>query len=90
MARYCLQIIGHLLAPSVLYGETHPAPSDTIQLVLWLPTFLGLTIRLLNSHWHIGINCFEYAKMASELNRSPTPGHCLKLVADKTEAEEKS
>jgi uncharacterized protein (DUF983 family) len=67
MARCCLQIIGQLLVPSVLYGETHRAPSDMIHLVLWLPTFLGLAIRLLNSHWGIGINCFEYAKRAWRL-----------------------
>jgi hypothetical protein len=64
MGRCCLQIIGHLLVPSVLYGETHPAPSDTIHLALWLPTFLGLTVKLLNSRWRIGINCSEYAKRA--------------------------
>jgi hypothetical protein len=68
MARCCLQIIGHLLVPSVLYGGIHPAPSDTIHLVLWLPTFLGLTIRLLNSRWRISINCIEYAKRAWRSN----------------------
>jgi hypothetical protein len=64
VTRCCLQIMGHLLAPSVLYGETHPAPWDTIHLVLWLPTFFGLTVKLLNSRWRIGTNCFEYPKRA--------------------------
>jgi hypothetical protein len=64
VARCSLQVIGHLVVPSALYGEAHFAPSQTIYLVLWLPTALGLTIRLLNSDWRIGINCFEYAKRA--------------------------
>jgi hypothetical protein len=73
MARCCLQVIGHLLIPSVLYGETRSAPLDTIHLVLWSPAFLGLTIRLLNSHWRIGTNCFEYAKRAWRSSVRPSP-----------------
>jgi hypothetical protein len=67
VARCSLQVIGHLVVPSALYGEAHFAPSQTIYLVLWLPTALGLTIRFLNSDWRIG-NCLEYAKRAWRSN----------------------
>jgi uncharacterized protein (DUF983 family) len=69
-------IVGHLVVPAALYVETHFAPSYWIQLALWLPLTLGLTIDLLQPikgavitvQWHLGMHGFEYARKIRNSN----------------------
>lgn len=40
-------IVGHLLVPIALFVETEYAPSYPVQLALWLPLALGMSLALL-------------------------------------------
>ena len=65
-------IVGHIVVPLVLAVETHLAPSYWIQLALWLPLTLGLSLALLQPikgavvavQWFLGMHGFETAKLA--------------------------
>jgi uncharacterized protein (DUF983 family) len=71
-------IVGHLLVPAVLYMEIHFAPPCRMDVALWLPMTLILTIGLLQPtkgaiaalQWSMGMRGFERSKRAWELVQS--------------------
>jgi uncharacterized protein (DUF983 family) len=71
-------IVGHLLVPAVLYVEIHFAPPYRMDVALWLPMTLILTIGLLQPtkgaivalQWSMGMHGFERSKRAWELAHS--------------------
>jgi uncharacterized protein (DUF983 family) len=71
-------IVGHLLVPAVLYVEIQFAPPYWMDVALWLPMTLILTIGLLQPtkgaivalQWSMGMHGFERSKRAWELAHS--------------------
>jgi uncharacterized protein (DUF983 family) len=71
-------IVGHLLVPAVLYVEIHFAPPYWMDVALWLPMTLILTIGLLQPtkgaivalQWNMGMHGFEHSKRPWELTHS--------------------
>ena len=75
-------IVGHALVPSVLYVETHFAPSYWVHLALWVPLTLLLSLGLLQPakgvivalQWSMGMHGFEQARARVEHARSRAAG----------------
>jgi hypothetical protein len=74
----CSSSWGHLLLPAVLHVEIHFAPPYWMDVALWLPMTLILTIGLLQPtkgaivapQWSTGLHGFERSKRAWELAHS--------------------
>lgn len=74
-------ITGHILVPLVLAVETHFAPPAWVQLALFLPATLVLTLGLLQPvkgaivalQWAAGMHGFEEAKKQRAVARAAEP-----------------
>jgi uncharacterized protein (DUF983 family) len=80
-------IVGYLLVPAVLYVEIHFAPPYWMDVALWLPMTLILTIGLRQPtkgaivvlQWNMGMHGFERSKRAWELAHSDAaPTHVVR------------
>jgi uncharacterized protein (DUF983 family) len=60
---FTILIVGHLIVPSVLMSEKWAAPAEWVQIAIWVPLTLGLTLALLprvkgaviGAHWAASI-----------------------------------
>lgn len=73
-------VVGHIIVPMVLWVETVYAPPAWLQLAVWLPLTLGMSLGLLQPtkgivvglQWFTGMHGFQAAK----LRREAAAAHC--------------